>query len=122
MVKKRPPTPVAAPITTERAARLYRLVTLLGRRPQTRADLLRLLGLEIRGFYRDLETLRKAGIEVTLGRGHYSLVLPTAEALAHLPLPDPGLTLGEAEQLAATGRGAVQRKLRQLLGAVKGKE
>ena len=50
-------------LTSLRAARLYRLLTLLGTGPQTRGFLLRRLKLDVRGFYRDLEetALRAAG-------------------------------------------------------------
>ena len=39
------------------------------------------------------------------------------KAILRLPLPDPQLTLGEAQQLAK-GRAAVQRKLKELLAKV----
>src|SRR5437879_1097978 len=82
------------------AGRLYRLLRLLGRRPQTRDELAGALGLGVRGFYRDLEALRTADIEVLLQGGRYILVGKLAEATARLPFPDPGLTLGEAVQLS----------------------
>src|SRR5207253_231940 len=66
----------AAPVilTPQRAARLYKLLILLGEGPQTRQFLLRRLKLDIRGFYRDLESLRALGIEVEPDLGNkYSL-------------------------------------------------
>src|SRR5947208_561230 len=53
-------------ITPERAARLFQLLSLLGRGVQTRAGLIRTLRLTVRGFYRDLEVLRGVGIDVSL--------------------------------------------------------
>lgn len=98
-------------VTPERAARLYRLLQLLGRGPQTRETLTRRLRLDVRGFYRDLELLRSSGINVPLRAHRYSLDDPLEEALASLPFPDPRLTLGEATQLAR-GRSAAHRKLK----------
>jgi predicted DNA-binding transcriptional regulator YafY len=109
MAKKRPAPPAAA-VTFDLAARLYRFLTLLGAGPQSREALVRRLGGDVRGFYRDLERLRRAGIEVTLEAGRYVLQGDADEALARLPLPDPGLTLGEA-RLLARGRGPAPRKV-----------
>src|SRR4051812_33607289 len=113
MAKKRKPTPKpgATAITAERAARLYRLLALLGQKPQTRAALAARLKTGVRGFYRDLEVLRKVGIAVTLTAGRYVLQGTAAEAQARLPFPDPGLSLGEAQALAK-GRSAAHRKLK----------
>jgi predicted DNA-binding transcriptional regulator YafY len=101
----------ATAITAERAARLYRLLALLGQKAQTRPALIARLKQGVRGFYRDLEALRKIGIEVTLVKGRYTLTGTSAAAQARLPFPDPGLTLGEAQQLAK-GRTATHRKLK----------
>ncbi|HXG09939.1 MAG TPA: hypothetical protein VNK04_09135 [Gemmataceae bacterium] len=113
MAKKRSPVRAsAAAVTARRAPRLYRLLKLLGRGPQTRARLTRQLGLDVRSFYRDLNLLRDAGIEVILDEGRYVLQGKTAQAIARLPFPDPHLTLGEAQQLAR-GRTAAHRKLKE---------
>src|SRR5437660_3084356 len=97
MAKKRKPTakPSATAITPERAARLYRLLALLGQKPQTRAALAARLKLGVRGFYRDLVVLREVGVEVRLVEGRYVLTGGVRDAQARLPFPDPGLTLGE---------------------------
>jgi hypothetical protein len=112
MAKKRSPrvSPALQAVTDERARRLARLVQLLGTGPQTRAALTRHLRLDVRGFYRDLELLRAAGIAVTLENRRYVLDEPVARAIDRLPFPDPHLTLGEARQLAK-GRTATHRKL-----------
>ena len=103
----------AVSLTSLRAARLYRLLTLLRAAPQTRAALLRRLKLDVRGFYRDLESLRALGIEVTAGDDtKYALVGEVDDALARLPFPDPGLNVRDALQLAV-GSTAAHRKLKQ---------
>lgn len=100
-------------LTSLRAARLYRLITLLGTGPQTRAALLRRLKLDVRGFYRDLEALRTLGIEVGAGDDtKYVMAGAVDDALARLPFPDPGLNVRDALQLA-NGSTAAHRKLKQ---------
>jgi predicted DNA-binding transcriptional regulator YafY len=121
MAKKSKPSPEAGAtaITTARAARLYRLLALLGEKPQTRAVLTRRLKLGLRGFYRDLVALRNIGIRVDLIKGRYVLEGGTADAQGRLPFPDPGLTLGEAQQLAR-GRTAAHRKLKGQIEEITG--
>lgn len=101
-------------MTEERAIRLHRLLQLLGAGPQTRAALSRRLGLDVRGFYRDLELLRAADIRLRFVDRRYVLEEPLAAAVARLPFPDPHLNLGEAV-LLARGRSEVHRKLKRLL-------
>jgi len=104
-------------LTPLRAARLYRLLTLLGNGPQTRNFLLRRLRLDIRGFYRDLEALRALGIEVTTcDETKYALVGNLDDALAKLPFPDPGLNVRDALQLS-NGSTAAHRKLKQRINS-----
>ncbi len=112
MARKRSPrvSPSLKAVTDDRARRLARLLQLLGTGPQTRAALTRQLRLDVRGFYRDLELLRTAGIAVTLQDRRYTLEEPVAQAIDRLPFPDPHLTLGEARQIAR-GRTAAHRKL-----------
>jgi predicted DNA-binding transcriptional regulator YafY len=104
--------PVA--MTLERFRRLYRLVQLLAKGPRKREVLIERLGLEVRGFYRDLNRLREAGIRITLKAGRYGLEENTETALQRLPFPDPYLTLGEAMQLSK-GRTTAHRKIKQLI-------
>ena len=113
---KSAPSPVPA-ITLERAARLFRLVKLLGKRGQSRAQLTRALRFNVRAFYRDLEILRAAGISVSLVKNQYVLGDGDGHALERLPFPDPGLTLGEARQLAR-GRTRAHQKLRGQLARI----
>ena len=107
-------------LTAQRAARLYRLLTLLGDGPQTRQQLLRRMKIDIRGFYRDLEALRGLGIEVSTGDDNrYSLLGDLEGALAHLPFPDPGLNFRDVQQLAK-GETAAHRKLKQRINSIVG--
>jgi len=104
-------------VTAERAARVYRLLKLLGAGPQPRTTLIRRLRLDIRGFYRDLELLRAAHIDVPLKNQRYTLTGSVKEAIARLPFPDPYLTLGEARELAK-GRSPAHRKLKSQLSRI----
>lgn len=119
MARKRSPASSAAlkTVTAERAARLYRLLKHLAGRPQTRATLMRRLRLDVRGFYRDLELLRSAGIDLPLTKGRYSLAEDVDDVIARLPFPDPRLTLAEAVQLSK-GRTAVHKKLRAQIAMI----
>lgn len=122
MAKKRATrskTPAIA-VTAQRAARLYRLVTLLAAGPQTRDAIRKALRMDVRGFYRDLGLLRQSGINVPLRDGQYILSRAATTAYARLPFPDPHLNLGEARQLAQ-GNSAPHRKLKKLIGQIVGK-
>ena len=113
MAKKRS-QPGHPSVSPERAGRLFRMLTLLGVGRQTRIALTRRLRLGVRGFYRDLEVLRASGIAVTLNGGKYALLEDAGPAIERLPFPDPGLTLGDARQLAR-GRSDAHKKIRQQL-------
>jgi predicted DNA-binding transcriptional regulator YafY len=104
-------------ITLERAARLYRLLQMLDKKPQTRPALAKRLRLDLRGFYRDLEFLRSAGIALPLSEGRYRLEKKLRELLPRIPFPDPGLTLSEAMQLAK-GRSPAHAKLRNQIARI----
>jgi predicted DNA-binding transcriptional regulator YafY len=104
-------------VTAERAARLYRLLQLLGAGPQTRAALTRQLRRDVRSFYRDLELLRAAGIDLPLRDRRYTLDEDVTAATARLPLPDPNLTLGEAVELSK-GRSPAHCKLREQIALI----
>ncbi|HSQ56333.1 MAG TPA: hypothetical protein VLM40_11390, partial [Gemmata sp.] len=88
-------------LTAQRAGRFYRLLTLLDSGPQTRQQLIRRLRIDVRGFYRDLESLREIGIDiVTRDDNRYALIGSLEDALARLPFPDPGLNFRDVQQLA----------------------
>jgi hypothetical protein len=116
MAKKTPKNAVTA-VTAERAQRLHRLLRFLGNGPQARTALLRKLRLGVRGFYRDLETLRVVGTSVKLADGKYRLLDTLESALERLPFPDPNLTLGEARVLAK-GRAGVHVKIRAIVDKI----
>jgi hypothetical protein len=114
MAKKREKPPTPAPpsgITTDRFARLYRLLQFLGKGGQTRAALVRRLRTDIRGFYRDLELLRAAGIQISLNGNRYQLEGELEASLLQLPFPDARLTYGDVVRLSK-GRTAAHSRLR----------
>jgi predicted DNA-binding transcriptional regulator YafY len=118
MAKRKPKSvPATGAVTAERAARLVRLLKFLGNGPQTRTNIMKKLRLGVRGFYRDLESLRQVAIEVQFTHGRYRLAEHMALALERLLFPDPGLTLGEARQLAR-GRSKAHKKIRDLLSKI----
>jgi hypothetical protein len=78
---------------------------------------LRRLKLDVRGFYRDLESLRGLGIEIHIGDDtRYALLSNLEDALARLPFPDPGLNFRDVQQLAK-GDTAAHRKLKQRINS-----
>lgn len=118
--KRKTPAKRVAPsagVTVDRFVRLHRLVMLLAAAPQTRETLIRRLRLDVRGFYRDLDVLRTAGVSVTLNAGRYTLNQDADDALALLPFPDPHLTLGAAKTLAK-GRTAFHRTLAEAIARI----
>ena len=118
-MKRNSPSRGGKAITVKRAARLLRLIRLLGTGPKSRPAILRRLHVDIRTFYRDLVFLRDCRIAVGFEGGRYSLELKPQAAIDQLPLPDPGLTLGEA-RLLAKGRTQAHAKLRKLLQSIEG--
>jgi predicted DNA-binding transcriptional regulator YafY len=98
-------------ISSERSARLYRLLRLLRDGPKARKILLQRLKLDLRGFYRDLEKLRQLGIVFRLDDHHYRLARSFESAMARLPFPDPQLSLHEAMMLGR-GKTPAHRKIR----------
>jgi predicted DNA-binding transcriptional regulator YafY len=106
-----PPSAARSGLTAERIVRLYQLLRLLAA-PQRRETLTRRLRIDVRGFYRDLESLRNLGVAVSLEDGRYRVNEPMDAALGRLPFPDPQLTFGDARTLAA-GRTAAHRRLRE---------
>lgn len=106
-------------VTAQRAARLYRLLSLTSEKAQTRTTLLRKLNVDLRGFYRDLEMLRSLGIGIPADGDRYRLLGTLDEALALLPFPDPGLSLRDA-LLLCNGRTDAHRKLRTRVNTLLG--
>jgi predicted DNA-binding transcriptional regulator YafY len=100
-------------LTADRCARLFKLLSLLVS-PQKREVLLRRLRIDVRGFYRDVESLKKLGIDITIDDGRYRLNSTVDAALTRLPFPDPQLTCADA-RILAKGRTAAHRKLKEQL-------
>ncbi|MCE9531830.1 MAG: hypothetical protein K8T89_12005 [Planctomycetes bacterium] len=108
-------------LTSERVARLFRLVRLLGSGPKTRTTLMRKLRVDQRGFYRDFEQLRKFRVPMELHAGRYVLMETVEEALGRLPFPDPCLSVQDVLQLAK-GKTAAHRRLRERIRKLLGTE
>lgn len=106
-------------ITQARAARLYRLVRLLGQGGRGRDRVLSELGIGLRTFYRELDLLKRHGIQVRLKQREYVLAGPLAQAEGRLPFPDPRLTFAEMDELSR-GTGPAARRLAELRSAVIG--
>ncbi|MCS7160222.1 MAG: hypothetical protein RMJ19_07105 [Gemmatales bacterium] len=120
MAKRRHPRRAPAPaVTAPRLRRMLKLLRLLARQPTTRRSLLRQLGVDQRTFYRDLEVLRKLHVALVQEGSHYRLATDLSKTLQLLPLPDPKLTLAEA-QVLARGRTAAHRKLARFLRDILG--
>lgn len=117
-MRRKKPAIAAVVLSAPRAARLYRLLTLLGDGPQTRRVLLLRMKVDVRGFYRDLELLRELRIDITLGDDNrYTLPITLDECLARLPFPDPGLSVRDVLQLC-NGNTSAHRKLRQSVATI----
>ena len=104
-------------ITLARAKRLYRLVLVLTEEGPSRDQVLHRLDLGLRTFYRELELLKKSGINVVVEAKAYRLKTPRDEAKALLPFPNPGLSFAEVTELAQ-GQGPAAQRLAELLATV----
>jgi len=111
--------PTVAPLTAERATRLHKFLKLIAGSARGRTVLLSRLGLDTRGFYRDVRYLREVGVEISTAGDKYLLVGELDSARGRIPLPDPGLTLDEAHQLAR-GTTAAHKKLKSLIDLLLG--
>ena len=105
-------------VSAERRLRLFRLLQILAKGPATVALLRKRLRLDVRSFYRELELLRMAGVQVEVVNGRYVLEESYAKSLDCLPIPDPQLTFGEARTLAK-GRLPVHRRIKDQLKSIK---
>ena len=104
-------------ITLGRAARLHRLVSSLAAGPRTRDEVLILLAVGLRTFYRELELLKRCGVKVKPAGKTYELRSTAAEAEGRLPFPDPQLSFAEMAELSRYPGEAAQR-LAALLASV----
>ena len=90
----------SVPITSPRAARLYRLVHFLAEAPRDRPAVVSELKIGVRTFYRELQLLKRCGVKVRQRSGMYFLLVTADEAEGRLPFPDPGLSFAEMAELA----------------------
>ena len=88
------------PITSPRAARLYRLVHFLAEAPRNRPAVVSELQIGVRTFYRELQVLKRCGVKVRQRSKLYVLMATAEEAEGRLPLPDPQLSFAEMAELA----------------------
>lgn len=100
-------------LTAERAGRLYKLIRFLAAdASRSRVQITRRLGLDLRGFYRDLGVLRSCGVMIDVNALGYKLAEDAQAALAKLPFPDPLLSFDDALALSV-GRSAAHRKMKE---------
>lgn len=104
-------------ITLSRAARLHRLISTLADNPRTREQLLSILDIGLRTFYRELELLKRCGVRIRLNKKLYVLQSTADEAEGRLPFPDPQLSFAEMAELAR-GSGEAAKRLAALLDSV----
>jgi hypothetical protein len=104
-------------ISLGRAARLFRLIGLLGQAPTSRDALLKILGIGLRTYYRELQLLKKCGIRVSLSEKVYHLHTSPELAQGRLPFPDPKLSFAEIRELVL-GQGPAATRLLELLNRV----
>lgn len=118
MGRSKADTPTTS-VTLERATRLGKLLKLIAKTARPRAVLMDKLKVDLRGFYRDVKTVRALGIAVDSDRDLYKLTDDLDDARGKLPCPDPLLTVAELRTLSK-GNTDAHRKLRRLLDAVAG--
>jgi predicted DNA-binding transcriptional regulator YafY len=106
-------------VTAQRSARFYKLLFLLRGGSRTREELSRRLRIDVRGFYRDLKSLRELGVRIVSHGDGYELRQSFDASVARLPFPDPQLNLSEAMQLA-DGKSAAHRKLQAQIRRIAG--
>jgi len=106
-------------VTAQRSARFYKLLILLRTGPKSREELARRLDVDMRGFYRDLKSLRELGVRIAACADGYELRQTFAASVSRLPFPDPQLNLNEAIQLSQ-GRTPAHRKLQAQIRRIAG--
>lgn len=107
----------AVHITLNRAARLHRLVMFLAAADRSRDAVLADLRIGLRTFYRELELLKRCGVQVRQKDRTYRLMATAEQAEGRLPFPDPQLSFAEMAELARCP-GEAGRRLADLLESV----
>jgi hypothetical protein len=90
---------------------------LLAGSPRKRDEVIRLLGIGLRTFYRELELLHRCGVKVQHKDKTYVLLSTAEQAQGRLPFPDPQLSFAEMAELSRLPGEAAQR-LSQMLESV----
>lgn len=85
--------------------------------PRRREEILTLLGIGLRTFYRDLRFLKKCGIAASIVGKAYRLDSTAESAEGMLPFPDPRLSFTEALELSRCP-GEAGRRIAELLERV----
>lgn len=119
MGRSKADSPPTTTVTLERASRLSKLLKLIAKTPRTREVLLGKLHLDVRGFYRDLKTLRERGVLVSVDGDSYRLLEDLDDARAKLPSPDPMLSVADLRVLCK-GSTDAHKKLRRLYDSLVG--
>jgi predicted DNA-binding transcriptional regulator YafY len=99
-------------ISPGRSARLYKLLSMIAGSSRSRQVLMKRLKLDLRSFYRDIESLRALSIPIECHGDQYTLAMSLDEALNYLPFPDPEFSVREV-LILSEGRGAVHQALRE---------
>lgn len=115
----RPRTESTPSVTPERATRFARLIKLISKTSRERDALLDKLDVDLRGFYRDVRTLRGLSIDIKNRGSVYFLGEDADDARAKLPCPDPQLTVAELRMLTR-GTTDAHRKMKRLLESIVG--
>ena len=119
MGRSKADSPPATAVTLERASRLSKLLKLIAKTARTREVLLAKLHLDVRGFYRDLKTLRERGVLMSAEGDSYRLLEDLDDARGKLPAPDPALSVADLRVLCK-GNTDAHKKVRRLYDALVG--
>ena len=119
MGRSKTDSPAATAVTQERASRLARLLKLIAKTARPRDVLMAKLGLDVRGFYRDVKTLRERGVLVSVDGDSYRLLEDLDAARGKLAAPDPMLSVADLRVLGK-GHTEAHKKLRRLYDSLVG--
>jgi hypothetical protein len=119
MGRSKADSPPATAVTLERASRLAKLLKMIAKTPRPRAVLMTKLRLDVRGFYRDVKSLREWGVLLSVDGDEYLLAEDLDDARGKLPAPDPLLSVADL-RLVCKGTTDAHKKLRKLYDSLVG--
>jgi hypothetical protein len=119
MGRSKADSPPTTSVTLERASRLSKLLKLIAKVARPRDVLLDKLGLDLRGFYRDLKTLRDRGVLLSVTGDCYRLIEDLDDARGKLPASDPALSVADLRALSK-GTTDAHKRLRKLYDSLVG--